>query len=147
MGNKYRITFSDGPSGNYHKTIDVSAKDSDEAFGIAYKMPEAKDRRYTDISVQEIKTGPKIIGLEISYYDTALKQTSVGYMFIKAENEDQAVEYYNKHLKGGRFWFNAGKTDPTGKCVRGDILDMYFAISPSYNFDATKELSESNFFN
>ena len=54
---KFRITFSDGPTGNRSESVDVEAEDSDVAFSMAYRMPQAKDRRYTDVMVEECPTG------------------------------------------------------------------------------------------
>lgn len=130
----FRITFTgNGKS----KSVDVQAACSDDAFDMAYKMSEATSRAYTDISVEEVPDGPKVIGIEFEYEDTAFKKTFPGYIFIRAYNEAQAVDYYNRHYKGGRFWFHAGKTEENGKCVRGKVLETYYAACPGYDADAT----------
>jgi len=93
----YRITFHDGPMSDRSKTVDVVAKDSDEAFDLAYKMPEARRRLYDNISIEEIPTGSSVIGVKFEYYDTSLGKYFTDQVFIKAENEQQAIDYYNKH--------------------------------------------------
>lgn len=135
---KYRIIFSDGPFGNRHKHMDIFATNSDEAFSRAYQMPEASSGLYSDITVHKVPAGASVIGLEIEYEDTCLGKTYHGYMFIKAVSEQQAIDYYNRHLKGGRFWFYVEKTDDTGKCVRGRVVDSYYAAVEGYQVDATK---------
>ena len=135
---KYRITFSDGPMGNRDKHIDVDADSSDEAFKMAYAMPEAKNHMYTDVMVEKHPLGASPIGLTIEYYDTYFKEYYTGTMIIKAENEDQAMEYYDRNYKGKHFWFNCGQIEDDGKCVYGKIKDTYFAACPGYDADATK---------
>lgn len=133
---KFRINFYD-PHSDTSVHYDVDAENEDEAFSIAYRMPEAKNRIYTDVCVEEIKDGPKVIGIHFQYRDTYFKRDFSGYLFIRAMDEDQAKEYYREHFQEKRFWFNAGKTEPDGKCVRGKILDTYFAACAGYDADAT----------
>lgn len=147
MEANYRITFNDGPLGNKRKHFDVSAKSSDEAFQLAFMMPEAKSGIYTDVSVEEIPREPSVIGIEFQYYDTYFKQNFTDYIFIKANNETEAVDYYNKHFKDGRFQFKASKTDENGKCIRGKILNTYFAACPGYDADATVPIKKQKEFN
>ena len=135
--NNYRITFHDGPDGNRSKYIDVYAKSSDEAFDIAYKMPEARRRLYDNVMVEKIPTEPSTIGVEIEYYDTQLKRNFTDRLFIRAENEKQAIDYYNKHFKGGRFGLYANMPVENGKCIRGRVLRTYFTGLPGYDADAT----------
>lgn len=133
---KFRATFFDGPTGNLSKKVDLLAEDTDHALKQALKMREASDRRFTDVSVEEVKDGPKNIGLVISYYDTVIRRNFRGYVFIRANSEKEAVAYYNSHLRGGRFWFHAGETEADGKCVRREVVDTYYAAGPGYDFDA-----------
>lgn len=133
----YRITFSDGPMGNRRKHVDIEANSIDEAFSKAYRMPEAQSRIYTDVDIDEIEDGPKVIGIKFEYEDTAFKKRFSDYILIRANSEEEAVEYYNKHYKGGRFWFNAAEDAPDGKCIRGKVLETYFAACPGYHADAT----------
>lgn len=135
--NKFRVTFSDGPLGNWSKSIDICAVSSEHAFEQAYRMPEAKSEVYTDIDVQEITEGPKVIGVKFEYVDTAMKRSFSDYIFIRANSEEEAVEFYNKNYKGGRFWFKASETAPDGKCIRGDVIATYYAACPGYDADAT----------
>lgn len=139
MKKNYRITFYDGPMGNLSKDVDVYAENSDEALHMAYRMPEAKDRRFTDVMVGKIPEGPSIIGIEFEYTDTYFNDKFKEYMFIKANNEAEAVEYYNNHFKDKHFWFNAGKTETDGKNVRGRVVKTYFACVERYDADATLE--------
>lgn len=136
----YRITFSDGPLGVLHKRIDVYAENSDDAFAKAYKMPEAKNKTYTDVSVEEIPQEASPIGICFSYTDVSFGKKFKNYLIIKADNEEQAVSYYNKNIKGKRFWFNPSKLEETGKCVCGEVLETYFAACAGYDFDATAKL-------
>ena len=131
---EFRITFS---GNNKCKSVDIKASCSDDAFVKAYEMPEATSRIYTEISIEEVPEGPKVIGIEFEYEDTAFKKTFTDYIFIRANDEAQAVDYYNRHYKGGRFWFHAGKTEDDGKCIRGKVLETYYAAVPGYDADAT----------
>lgn len=137
MEKKYRITFHDGPTGNRRKDVDVIARGTDDAFRQAFQMPEAKNRLYSEVIVAEIPKEPSVIGVEFAYRDTALKRDFVDYMFIKARDEAEAVRCYNEHFLGSRFWFRAGKTEEDGKCVRGKVLQTYFAVGARYDADAT----------
>jgi len=133
----YRITFHDGPMSDRSKTVDVVAKDSDEAFDLAYKMPEARRRLYDNISIEEIPTGSSVIGVKFEYYDTSLGKYFTDQVFIKAENEQQAIDYYNKHYINGRFNLYGNKTVKDGRSIRGRILKTYFAGFSGFDADAT----------
>ena len=135
---KYRITFH-GPGGEPSESVDVNASSDDEAFSIAYGMPQAKDRRYTDVSVVEFPDGISNIGIHFEYYDSALRQTFSDCLIIRAGSEKDAVNYYNSHFYGKHFWFNAGKIENDGKCTYGRIKNTYFAACPGWNADATKD--------
>ena len=141
MKKQFRITFSDGPMGKrMEKHYDVWASDIGEAEKIGFDMSTA--RQYCNMSVQEVPMGPKMVGLEILYEDTYLKKNYHAYIIIRANDESSAVDYYNKHLKGGRFWFDAGKTDDLGKCVRGAVVNTYYAACPGCDFDIVAEKGE-----
>lgn len=133
---RFRIIFYD-PETDTSAHFDVDAQNKDEAFSMAFGMPEAKSRIYKEVSVEEIKGGPKVIGIKFQYRDTYAKRDFCGYLFIRATNEEQARSYYRKHFQGENFWFDAGKTESEGKCVRGNILETYFAAGPGYDADAT----------
>lgn len=137
MKNNYRIIFYHNRT-EKRKVVDISVKNSSEAFALACKMPEAKNREYTDVFVEEIPDYPTTIGVRFEYYDTYIKRFFSDVVMIKAENEKQAVEYYEKNLRGKRFWFNAGETKEDGKCIRGKVLETYFASCPGYDADATE---------
>lgn len=135
---KYRITFSGGAMTDIHKTYDVTAKNADEAFKIAYGMPESDCRRYTEIGVEEIPEGIANIGIRFAYYDEGLKKTSYNYMIIKAKNESHAKEYYNATYKGKKFYQPwPHKINAKGNCVYGKVVETYFAACPGYDADAT----------
>lgn len=137
MKPNYRITFGDGPAGNRTKSYDVHATDSDDAFKKAYKMPESKMRGiYSEVSVEKIPDGASNIGIKFSYYDSVIQKNYKDYLIIRAMNEAQAVEYYNRNYKGKHFWFQAGKIEPDGKCVYGNVIETYFAAVPGYNASA-----------
>lgn len=133
----YRITFHDGLMSDRSKSVDVVAKDFDEAFDLAYKMPEARRRLYDNIIIEEIPKEPSVIGVKYEYYDTAFGKNFTDQVFIKAENEQQAIDYYNKHYKNGRFNLYGNKTVKDGKCIRGRILKTYFTSIPGFDADAT----------
>ena len=80
---KYRITFC----GKHSRHYDVDASNSDEAFKMAYSMPEASQYHiYTDVSVEEVPEGPSVIGIEFRYTDTVLKKDFTNYIHIKAKD-------------------------------------------------------------
>lgn len=137
----YRISFS---GKNDCKSVDVQAINSEDAFNKAYKMPESKSGQYTDIWIEKIPTEPSVIGIEFKYTDTAIKKNFHGCLFIKANNEAEAVNYYNEYYKGQRFWFNAGEIVEDGKCIRGDVIQTYFAACPGYDADATLKTEYHN---
>lgn len=136
MENNYRITFYNNET-EEHTSYDVYAENSDEAFKQAFKMPEAKSSHYTDVSVEEIPKGPSVIAIKFEAFDTVIKKIFANYIFIKANNEKDAVKYYNENFKNKRFWFDAGKTEDDGKHIRGNIIETYFASVPGYHADAT----------
>ena len=123
---QFRITFTDGPTGNRSKTYDVDAQNSDEAFKIAYAKPESKSRWYSDVSVMEIEPGPKQIGVEFESYDTVFKQSFRGYLFFTAEDEADAIRQYNEKYKGKRYWFDACKPAADGKNEYRRVISTYY---------------------
>ena len=130
----YRITFS---SRDNCKHIDVCAKDCDEAFARAYRMPEAKSGMYSEIMVERIPTTPSVISVKFKYLDTVTDKTFFGYVLIKAKDEAHALKHYDKYLKDKRFWFNVGKTEEDGKNIRLEAVDTYFAGCAEFDIDAT----------
>ena len=139
----YRVTFHNGPNGNLYKNVDLIASSYEEAEALAYQknggVHALRMHGFTGCTIMEINEGPKVIGIEIECTDTCLKRNFRDYMFIKANTERQAVEYYNRNLIGKHFWFNANKEDASGKCVRGRVMSTYFAAGPcNALFDATK---------
>lgn len=134
---KFRISFL-ANCGMHVVHKDVAAQDSDEAFSIAYKMPEVRSGMYDEISLMEIPQGPTVIGVKFQYYDSVFKEHFHDRIFILANNEEEAIEYYNKHYKGKRFIHEPACTVEDGKCVRGDVVETYFAAGGMYHADATK---------
>lgn len=135
---KYRITFHDGPEGNRSKDVDIYAKSLDDAMDKALDMPEAKERLYRNVSVMAIPKEAAIIGVEYEYYDKAAERNFTDRFFIKAENEKQAIDYYNKHYKGNRYGtFYDNKSNKSERFIRGKVLNTYFAVAVTYDADAT----------
>ena len=135
---KYRITFTGNR--NSTVTIDQDFKNVEEAFKYAYSL-DMRRQGFTDVSVEEIHPHATVIGLEVEYEDTYFKKKFTDYYFIKAENEKQARNYYNKHVKGRRFWFNCHKEEADGKCVLGRVKSTYFVgDNARYYDDATKDM-------
>ena len=137
---KYRATFSDGPMGSKSNNFDFEAKDKDEAWEKVYARPEAKMHDiYTDVMLEGVPDGPKIIGIKFAYDDSRRGHTQYyQYMTIRALDEAQAVDYYNQNIKGKSFfqpW--PYKIDEDGNCTYGAVRETYFAACPGYNFDAT----------
>lgn len=141
MKNNFRITFYDGPEGNRSKTVDVYAESFDDARRQAWQMPEAKNRLYSDMMIEEIPKGPSVIGILYEYTDPYVSGKSTQPMFIKANDEAEAICYYNKHCLGTHFDFpNYRKNDENGRCTRGRIVETYFvAGAVNYDADATIE--------
>ena len=92
--------------------------------------------------VEEFPNGPSPIGIEFWYQDLMLKKKSCQYMIIFAEDEAQAVSFYNKKYKGKKFfqpWPH--KIDEGGNCIYDEVRETYFAACTGYDDDATKEAS------
>lgn len=133
----YRITFSAKMNSDICRSYDVTASDSDAAFAMAYKMPEAK-RVGWNISVMEIPDGPKAIGIRFSYMQLGRMYSQ--YLFVRAEDEEQAKKYYRKNIQGKHFYQPwPDKPTESGNCVYGTIQETYFAVADpdSCPFDAT----------
>lgn len=140
---KYRVTFHDGPTGNKSKKFDVDARDMDEAFRKARELfPNAWQAGYTDATTEEVPTEPSPIGIRFRYLESG-KKSYCQYLVIKADNEAHAVAFYNRNLKGRRFYQPwPKKPDDNGNCVYGEVEETYFAACPGYDYDATKEVSK-----
>ena len=137
---KYRITFSDGPMGNRSESVDVEAESSGEALSIGWTLPQAKDRRYTEMAAEEWPDGPSTIGVEFETYDRVFKRTFTGRLFIRADSEKQAADYYRSHFEGKKSYCNyASRPEEGGKCSYGRIKGTYFAACPGWDFDATED--------
>lgn len=133
----YRITFHDGPLGKNEKKVDVYAENSRDAFKQAYEMPEAKNRVYTGILVSAIPEGPSVIGIMFKCKDTSFNETTSNYIFIKANSEKEAADYYNRKIRGKRFRFYPKDIDRNGRFVFEEIQETYFAAGTDYTIDAT----------
>lgn len=146
MKKNFRIIFHDGPESNRSKNVDVYAKDFDDARSQAYKMDEAKYRMYSDMIIEKIPEGPTIIGIRYEYIDPCLSGRSTQCMFIKANNEAEAIRYYNEHYKNTRFDFpNYRKNDENGRCTRGKIVETYFPSGVvRFDADATIEVETNS---
>lgn len=140
MKANYRITFHDGPNGNLSEYIDIYSKDSDEAMKKALSMPQAEDRRYAEVMVEELPDGsePVVVGVKFKVYDAVFKKEFTDYLFILAYDESQAKKYYMEHFMGKHFMHQPGKIVEDGKCTYGKIVRTYFPGLPGYDADATK---------
>ncbi len=143
MKNNFRITFYDGPEGNRSKKVDVYAESFEDARHQAWQMPEAKNRLYSDMMIEEIPKEPCVIGVLYEYTDPYLSGKSTQPIFIKAHDEAEAIRYYNNHYKNTHFDFpNYRKNDENGRCTRGRIVETYFAAGV-VNFDADATIEGS----
>lgn len=122
MKKNFRITFYDGPEGNRSKNVDIYARDFDDARSQAYKMDEAKYRMYSDMIIEKIPEGPSIIGVEYQYYYAYFDRYYTDRVFIKANNEAEALKYFNEHFSN-----------------RGTATKTYFSCGTRYEADATIE--------
>ncbi len=139
---KFRLTFNDGPMGNRRVSKDILAEDFDDAAIVARKMPEAyiKEFRDNDVVIEEIVDGPKVIGICYNYYDHSCKRTYQGYTFIRALDEAQAIDYYNKNIKSKVFYQPwPDKFDENGNCEYGAVAYTYFAGGDGYSYDAIED--------
>lgn len=131
----YRLTLT-GPSGKKIREWDVQAASMDAAMDAALKQPEIKNIRGGELSAQEVPEGPSQFGVRFRYYDTVFRQHFTDCLIIRAENEQQAKDYYIRYLEGGRFQYDSARDDKNGKCIREGILETYIAACPGWDFDA-----------
>lgn len=137
---EYRVTFS-GRGKSFHKDIKAADMHTAMDMGIAYAERNGlRYKGYDNVDVGEIPTGASVIGIEFEYYDAAFKSTFHGYMFIRANNERQAHDYYNEHFNGRRFknQQDIGEIEPSGKCTYGRVCQTYFAAGDGYHVDIAK---------
>lgn len=139
MDQKYRITFHDGPNGNRQKTVDIYAESLEDARKRAYQLPEARNRLYDNMMISQVPEGPSVIGIEFKYemHRPPFHQEGKDYLFIRANSEAEALQYYNDHFWGRTYDRVAGKTDPAGHRVRGRALRTYYAPGMICCADAT----------
>lgn len=144
MKSNYRITFYDGPEGNISKNVDVYAESFDDARKQARQMPEARNRMYSDMMIEQFPEGPSVIGVEFEWTDPYISGVCTGYLFIKANDEAEAVKYYNEHFRGKCFeGSHYGKNVDGAHSVRGRIRKTYFASGcVRFDGDATLEGKE-----
>ena len=138
---KFRITFCPHHyAGNVPAVKrDVWAESEDEAFKMAFRMPEAGMRwKFADVSVEICPEGPTVIGVEFISIDTVIGRNFHGYAFIRANSEEEAAAWFRNNLKGHRYSFDPGHPEEDGKCIYGDVEQTYFAACSGYMFDATK---------
>ena len=140
---QYRITFT-GPSvREYVKIVDV--RNSDEAFDIAYSM-NMRSRGYDNVWVSEETAEPDQYVLEVRINtdpnrckSSFVNTTDTKYVFITANNEQEARNYYNRYLYGN--WCDSRlQLDPNGYRKFGKIIRSYRAFGGFKNshYDATK---------
>jgi len=139
---KYRITFTGSSVRDYE--IIVDAHNSEEAFDIAYSM-NMRHKGYDNVWVSEETAEPDQYGLEVrittdpdrckSYF---VNTTDTEYVFITANNEQEARNYYNRYLYGN--WCdNKLQLDPNGYRKFGKIIRSYrtFGGFKNSHYDAT----------
>lgn len=135
----YRITFSDGPTGNCSEHLDIQAETEEDAFQKACKLPQRQSGHYTDLDIEELpEAGPMNVGIQFRYYDTAFKQEFTNYLIIRANSETDAVKYYNEHIR--YHYFSEGRRGEVLKEGRNQYkqpVGTYLASCPGWNFDAT----------
>jgi len=138
MKANYRITFTNGPTGNRSASRDVYAKDSDDAFHQAFRMPESQ--RYSEVCVSEIPQGPSLIGIEFETYDRVFKRNFTNYVFVTAKDEAEAKDWYKRNLMGKKtFCIYPDEPEADSKCSYGRIKRTYFADGFG-GFDAKVDL-------
>lgn len=65
------------------------------------------------------------------------------YLFIRANSEAEALQYYNTHFRDQRYSRHAGTTDPAGHRVRGRVTQTYYADGMQYCADASNSKGSS----
>lgn len=132
---KFLLTFT-GPDGaRYEKAVE--AKNSDEAMHIGYSM-NMRYKGYDNLWVEEYPyDSAGIFGFEVETEHKHFgKQRE--YVFIKANNLDEATRYYNKNIRGK--YFNHSKKiipESEGWQKFGRIIRSYSAATDRFDFDAT----------
>ena len=142
---KYRVSFlSKTRRDDDDVKYDVTAESFDDAFHKAYEMlkgdfgPSPYDY-FFEGSTEEIIEGPKTIGIRFEHTEPAIGRNSENYLGIRAETEEQAIEYYNEHYKGKHFYQPwPHRIDPDGPCVYGRVKETYFMSGPGYHANALK---------
>lgn len=139
MKANYRIVFHDGPEGSRSKNVDVCAESFEDARRQAFQMPEACNRMYSDMLIEKIPEGPSVIGIEFEFEMKCppFYEKGKDYLFIRANSEAEALQYYNSHFKGERYNRRAGETVPDGCRVRKRATKTYFAAGCAPCADAT----------
>jgi len=141
---KYRVSFSKGPDSDQRLKYDIEAETSDEAFSKAYQYLKSKDidSLHSDSTIEEWPDGASNIGIRFKYYDGTLKREFSQYMIIHADNEIQAVEFYNSKFKGKHFYQPyPHRIEENGNCEYRAVAETYFAACPGAHYDATKAKS------
>ncbi|MBR4608074.1 MAG: hypothetical protein IKO41_17850 [Lachnospiraceae bacterium] len=139
---KFRASFYNSAS-DTSKKVDFLAKDSEDAFDKAMKMPEARQRwLYDNVTVEKWPKSPSPIGVRFRYLENG-RRSYCNYLVIKARDEAHAVLFYNENYKGKRFYQSwPNKPDDAGNCVYGEVEKTYFCAAPGYDADATLDGKE-----
>ncbi len=119
----FRIVFSDGPNSDNSLNVDVKANDVDEAMSKAWSMVPF---HYQNMIAMEIPDGMKTIGLKVEYYDSYFKQYFVGYIFIEAISEAEAIEIYKQKYVGKTFTHYPDRLEDNAKCKHIRVLETYY---------------------
>lgn len=139
----YRVTLHNGPTGNDRCfKYDTVADSTDEALRRAlkaFKLKHGYDAHvdFSDSTIEEHPVGASVIGIRFAYKEGNGKGGHQ-YLFIKAETEKKAAEYYNSNIRGKNFYQPwPHKINDQGNCTYDSIADTYFAACNGYDFDAT----------
>jgi hypothetical protein len=121
--------------------VDVNATNSDEALKLALsELKRMKGdfgaRSYSDATIEEHPVGASSIAVRFSYTEDRGKG-GCQYLSIYANNEEEAVKWFNANLKGKHFYQPwPAKINDNGNCIYDKVEETYFAVGQS-DFDAT----------
>lgn len=132
---KYLLTFTGSGKTPYEKAVE--AKNTDDAFSIGYSM-NMRYKGYDNLWVEEYPyDSAGIFGFEVEAEHKHFGR-QYEYVFIKANNLEEATRYYNQHVKGK--YFNHSKKiipESEGWQKFGKIIRSYSAETDRFDFDAT----------
>lgn len=132
---KFLLTFT-GPGNAYYEKA-VEARNSDDAMRIGYSM-NMRYKGYDNLWVSEYPyDSVGVFGFEVETEHKHFGKQQE-YVFIKANNLDEATRYYNQNVRGK--YFNHSKKiipESEGWQKFGRIIRSYSAATDRFDFDAT----------